>query len=213
MSNHHSGCSCSSCDSVSISKAEKELHVTLSENSRREFLKRSSRLGMGLGIGGGLIGLPTAASALENEESTYKEHSMSNNKAVQNGKAIKITLLHTADIHSQLLTHDEFFIENGKSVFKKRGGFATLKSMINTLRNQNRSNTLVIDGGDCFQGSGVASMTKGQAIVPLMNNIGYDIMLPGNWEVVYGKEMMMKDMFAYDGVRFVQTCITIQKMN
>ena len=201
MSNHHSGCSCSSCDSVSISKAEKELHVTLSENSRREFLKRSSRLGMGLGIGGGLIGLPTAASALENEESTYKENSMSNNKAVQNGKAIKITLLHTADIHSQLLTHDEFFMENGKSVFKKRGGFATLKSMINTLRNQNRSNTLVIDGGDCFQGSGVASMTKGQAIVPLMNNIGYDIMLPGNWEVVYGKEMMMKDMFAYDGVK------------
>jgi 2',3'-cyclic-nucleotide 2'-phosphodiesterase (5'-nucleotidase family) len=201
MSNHHSGCSCSSCDSVSISKAEKELHVTLSENSRREFLKRSSRLGMGLGIGGGLIGLPTAASALENEESTYKENSMSNNKAVQNGKAIKITLLHTADIHSQLLTHDEFFMENGRSVFKKRGGFATLKSMINTLRNQNRSNTLVIDGGDCFQGSGVASMTKGQAIVPLMNNIGYDIMLPGNWEVVYGKEMMMKDMFAYDGVK------------
>ena len=201
MSNHHSGCSCSSCDSVSISKAEKELHVTLSENSRREFLKRSSRLGMGLGIGGGLIGLPTAASALENEESTYKENSMSNNKAVQNGKAIKITLLHTADIHSQLLTHDEFFMENGKSVFKKRGGFATLKSMINMLRNQNRSNTLVIDGGDCFQGSGVASMTKGQAIVPLMNNIGYDIMLPGNWEVVYGKEMMMKDMFAYDGVK------------
>ena len=201
MSNHHSGCSCSSCDSVSISKAEKELHVTLSENSRREFLKRSSRLGMGLGIGGGLIGLPTAASALENEESTYKENSMSNNKAVQNGKAIKITLLHTADIHSQLLTHDEFFMENGRSVFKKRGGFATLKSMINTLRNQNRSNTLVIDGGDCFQGSGVASMTKGQAIVPLMNNIGHDIMLPGNWEVVYGKEMMMKDMFAYDGVK------------
>ena len=26
-------------------------------------------------------------------------------------------------------------------------------------------------------------------------------MLPGNWEVVYGKEMMMKDMFAYDGVK------------
>ena len=34
-----------------------------------------------------------------------------------------------------------------------------------------------------------------------MNNIGYDIMLPGNWEVVYGKEMMMKDMFAYNGVK------------
>jgi 2',3'-cyclic-nucleotide 2'-phosphodiesterase (5'-nucleotidase family) len=99
------------------------------------------------------------------------------------------------------MVHDEFFMENGKPVFKKRGGFATLKSMINTIRNQNKANTLLIDGGDCFQGSGVAAMSQGRAIVPLMNNIGYDIMLPGNWEVVYGKEMMMKDMFAYDGVK------------
>ena len=52
-----------------------------------------------------------------------------------------------------------------------------------------------------FPGSGIAALTEGQAIVPLMNNIGYDIMLPGNWEVVYGKEMMMKDMFAYNGVK------------
>jgi len=158
-------------------------------------------MGLGLGIGGGLISTPLAAAALNSEDAAYKNASMSKNKAVQNGKATKITLLHTADIHSQLNTHDEFFVENGKNIFKKRGGFATLKSMINTIRNQNKSNTLLIDGGDCFQGSGVAAMSQGRAIVPLMNNIGYDIMLPGNWEVVYGKEMMMKDMFAYDGVK------------
>ena len=144
-------------------------------------------MGMGLGIGGGLIGTPMAASALVGDDSAYKENAMARNRAVVDGKATKVTLLHTADIHSQLMVHDEFFMENGKPVFRKRGGFATLKSMINTLRNQNRANTLVIDGGDCFQGSGVASMSQGKAIVPLMNNIGYDIMLPGNWEVVYGK--------------------------
>lgn len=198
---HTNNCSCNSCHAAAISKAEKEMHVELSENSRRDFLRRSTKLGLGLGIGGGLIGLPVAASALNNEESAYKEKSMSNNKAVLDGKATKLTLLHTADIHSQLTTHDEFFMEKGKPVFKKRGGFATMKSMINTIRNQNRANTLLIDGGDCFQGSGVAAMSKGTAIIPLMNNIGYDIMLPGNWEVVYGKEMMMKDMFAYDGVK------------
>ena len=126
MPNHLTDCSCASCHATSISKAEKDLHIELSENSRREFLKRSGRLGMGLGIGGGLIGMPTAASALQNEDAAYKENGMSKNKAVQNGKATKITLLHTADIHSQLLTHDEFFMENGKPVFKKRGGFATL---------------------------------------------------------------------------------------
>ncbi|MEY3946264.1 MAG: hypothetical protein RJB03_970, partial [Bacteroidota bacterium] len=198
---HLNNCTCQSCHAQSISQAEKDMHVQLSENSRRDFLKRSSRLGLGLGIGGGLISTPIAASALENNEASYKEASMSKNKAVIDGKATKLTLLHTADIHSQLLTHDEFFVENGKNVFKKRGGFATLKTMINALRNPNKSNTLLIDGGDCFQGSGVAAMSKGKAIVPLMNNMGYDIMLPGNWEVVYGKEMMMKDMFAYDGVK------------
>ena len=200
-SNHINNCGCSGCQSEAISKAEKEMHVQLSENSRRDFLKRSSRLGLGLGIGGGLISTPMAAAALNNEDAAYKAASMEKNKAVRNGKATKITLLHTADIHSQLHIHDEFFVENGKNVFKKRGGFATMKTMINTLRNPNKSNTLVIDGGDCFQGGGVAAMSEGKAIVPLMNNIGYDIMLPGNWEVVYGKEMMMKDMFAYDGVK------------
>ena len=132
---HVNNCSCNTCHAASISKAEKEMHVELSENSRRDFLRRSTRLGLGLGIGGGLIGSPVAASALNNEESAYKEKSMSNNKAVLDGKATKLTLLHTADIHSQLTTHDEFFMEKGKPVFKKRGGFATMKSMINTIRN------------------------------------------------------------------------------
>jgi 2',3'-cyclic-nucleotide 2'-phosphodiesterase (5'-nucleotidase family) len=197
---HIQNCSCSACHQEAISKAEKDLHVQLSENSRRDFFRKSAKLGMGLGIGGGLIA-PMAASALQGEESAYKTKNMEQNKAVRDGKATMLTLLQTADIHAQLLVHDEFFVENGKTVYKKRGGYATLKSMINTIRNKNRAHTLLIDGGDCFQGGGVAAMSEGKAIVPLMNNIGYDIMLPGNWEVVYGKEMMMKDMFAYDGVK------------
>lgn len=201
MNQHVSHCTCTGCQQEAISRAEKELHVQLSENSRRDFLRKSSRLGLGLGIGGGLVAQPLAASALQNEGANYKARDMERSKTVMDGKASRITLLHTADIHGQLLSHDEFFMENGKPVFKKRGGFATLKTMINTLRNTNRSNTLLIDGGDCFQGSGVAAMSQGKAIVPLMNNIGYDIMLPGNWEVVYGKEMMMKDMFSYTGVK------------
>ncbi|HEU5165597.1 MAG TPA: bifunctional metallophosphatase/5'-nucleotidase [Chitinophagaceae bacterium] len=194
----HENCSCFSCQQ--LSEAEKNLHLEISQNSRREFFKNAGKLGLGIGIGGGLIS-PLAASALESDESVYKEQVIKKSKALQNGKVQILTLLHTADIHSQLEIHDEFFIENKKVVYKKRGGFAVLKTMINDLRNQNPQNTLVIDGGDCFQGSGIAALTEGKAIIPLMNNIGYDIMLPGNWEVVYGKEMMMKDMFAYNGVK------------
>jgi 2',3'-cyclic-nucleotide 2'-phosphodiesterase (5'-nucleotidase family) len=199
-STNHENCNCSACNLQHITEKEKELHIQISENSRREFLKSAGKIGLGLGVGGGLIS-PVAALALNNEDAAYKAIAMSENKAVKNGKAQILTLLHTADIHSQLNIHDEFFIEHGKPVYKKRGGFASLKTMINELRKTNPANTLVIDGGDCFQGAGIAALTEGKAIVPLMNNIGYDIMLPGNWEVVYGKEMMMKDMFAYNGVK------------
>lgn len=194
----HENCSCKSCQQ--LTEDEKKLHVNISENSRREFFSTAGKLGLGLGLGGGLIS-PLAASSLGSADAAYKARIIEGSKVVQNGKAQLLSLLHTADIHSQLDIHDEFFIENGNPVYKKRGGFATLKTMINELRNKNPLNTLVIDGGDCFQGSGIAALTEGRAIIPLMNNIGYDIMLPGNWEVVYGKEMMLKDMFAYNGVK------------
>ncbi len=159
------------------------------ETSRREFLKNASLAGLAF------TGLPQIAGAAAGDE--YHEKEMFRNKTVQRGKAKRITLLHTADIHGQLYTHDEFFWENNKPVFKKRGGFAVLKTMLRTLKAQNPLNTLIIDGGDCFQGSGVAALSKGSAIIPLINNIGYDLVLPGNWEVVYGKEMMQKDLGAY----------------
>jgi sulfur-oxidizing protein SoxB len=200
LRNEHEDCHCNACVHQQLSEKEKELHVQISEKSRRDFLKKAGTLGLGLGIGGGLIS-PLAASALYMDDAAYRSAEMLKNKAVTGGKAQLLTLLHTADIHSQLNIHDEFFVEDGKPLYKKRGGFASLKTMINELRTTNPDHTLVIDGGDCFQGAGIAALTEGQAIIPLMNNIGYDIMLPGNWEVVYGKKMMMKDMFAYSGVK------------
>lgn len=39
-----------------------------------------------------------------------------------------LTLLHTADIHSQLNIHDEFFIEHGKPVYKKKRWLCILEN-------------------------------------------------------------------------------------
>lgn len=192
MVTHPTQCSCTSCNVEILSTAQKLEHISSSENSRRNFLKKFS-----LSFAMASSALPLAASALSSKESGKQSAEMFQNRAVKDGKANIVTILHTADIHAQLLTHDEFFIENGKPVYKKRGGYAVLKTMINELRQQNPGNTMLIDGGDCFQGSGVASFSKGKAIVPLMNNLNYDLILPGNWEVVYGKEMMMEDMFGY----------------
>ena len=122
-------------------------------------------------------------------------------RAVRAGRAQHLTILHTADIHAQLDVHAEFFWEKGKPVFKRRGGFATLRTMINALRRQNPGNTLVVDGGDFLQGGAVATLSQGQAIVPLVNAIAYDLVLPGNWEVVYGKDMMIADLNSYSAAK------------
>ncbi len=103
------------------------------------------------------------------------------------------TLLITSDIHAQLHTHDEFFWENGKAVYKKRGGLAVLKTMIDSIRATN-PNVILYDGGDFFHGHGVASLSEGEALIPLINEFNYDLILPGNWEVVYKKKKMLYDM-------------------
>ena len=104
-----------------------------------------------MGIGLGLA--PALAFCLQDQADAAD---MAVNQAISTGKAQRITILHTSDIHAQLDIHDEFFYEEGRPVFRRRGGFATLCTMINALRRQNPENTLVVDGGDCFQEIGRA---------------------------------------------------------
>ena len=163
-----------------------------SGSARRAFIKQIGR------VAASFSAAPVLARSLQR---TVDAAEMAQSRAVRAGRAQHITILHTADIHAQLDVHDEFFWEQGKPVFKRRGGFATLRTMIDTLRRQNPGNTLLVDGGDCFQGGAVASLSKGQAIVPLVNAIAYDLVLPGNWEVVYGKDMMIADLNAYSAAK------------
>jgi sulfur-oxidizing protein SoxB len=159
---------------------------------RRDFIKYAGLGAIGLGLG------PAISYWLQDEG---KIKDIVKNPSLQNGKSQRFTILHTSDIHGQLDIHDEFFWENGKAVYKKRGGFATLQTALIELKKQNPLNTLIVDGGDCFQGSAIASLTQGQAIIPLVNKMNYDLVLPGNWEVVYGKQMLMHDMNNYTAAK------------
>jgi S-sulfosulfanyl-L-cysteine sulfohydrolase len=157
-----------------------------SGNNRRSFLKATALTGIGTALSSGLaMGFNHDNKTIIPEETDAPADSASRST---------ITILITTDIHGQLFTHDEFFWVDEKPVYKRRGGLAVLKTMIQQLKSQNPNNTIVYDGGDYFHGHAVASITEGEALIPLFNDIGYDLMLPGNWEVVYKKQQMLFDM-------------------
>jgi len=109
-----------------------------------------------------------------------------------------ITILQTADIHGQLFPHDELFWENEQITFRKLGGLAHVKTLFEDERSKNPEGTLILDGGDMIQGSAVAALSHGQAFAPIIKTMGYDFLIPGNWEVVYGKKTMMDVLTQYD---------------
>ena len=157
----------------------------ITSDNRRDFLKKSA-----------LIGIATMfnpmSEVLASNSISDEENSITDAHTI--AKKQTISILITTDIHSQLFTHDEFFWENNQAVYKKRGGMAVLKTMIESFRKQNPTHTILYDGGDFFHGHAVASLTEGEALIPIFNELNYDLMLPGNWEVVYKKKKMLYDL-------------------
>ena len=51
---------------------------------------------------------------------------------------------------------------------------------------------LLVDDGDAIQGEPVGLLTKGEAIIDIMNACEYDIAIPGNHEFDYGMENFLK---------------------
>ena len=157
------------------------------ENTRRNFLKFSTLAGLGI-----TMNPLSAISAAENEVENPKEK----NPEIKVGQQV-VSLLQTTDVHCQLHAHDELFWENNQSVFRKTGGYANLATYFDMARKKN-PNTFIIDTGDMFQGSELSVKTTGKALQPILNALGYNLYIPGNWEVVYYKENMLKLMGGLD---------------
>ncbi|HHJ20940.1 MAG TPA: thiosulfohydrolase SoxB [Gammaproteobacteria bacterium] len=78
--------------------------------------------------------------------------------------------------------------------FGKVGGFAHLKTLVNRLRSDvGDGNSLLLDGGDTWQGSGTAFKTRGQDMVQACNELGVDVMT-GHWEFTYLAEEVLKNV-------------------
>ena len=79
--------------------------------------------------------------------------------------------------------------------YGKMGGFAHLATLVKKLR-AGRGASLLLDGGDTWQGSGTSLWTRGQDMIEAQKLLGVDI-TTGHWEFTYGaarvKEVVDRD--------------------
>ena len=151
----------------------------MKNNNRRNFIKNIGALGISIPFIAPISGF---ASEHELQETAIQNR-------VDNNLPQTISILQTTDVHCQIHPHDELFWEDNKAVFRKTGGYAYMATMLNDLKKKN-PNTYIIDTGDMFQGSELSVKTTGEAFVPILDALKYDLYLPGNWEVIYGKKQM-----------------------
>lgn len=161
--------------------------VAKTGNNRRDFLKKVGAIGVGLPILGQASALAMPGRSAANAAA----------KPLAKGEETILNILQTTDIHCQIHPHDEMFWENEQAVFRKTGGYAHMASYFKAERARH-ANTFIIDTGDMFQGSALSVKTTGQAMLPILNAMGYDLYIPGNWEVVYHKRNMLRLMGGLD---------------
>ena len=80
------------------------------------------------------------------------------------------------------------------------GGFAHIKTLLNQLREQagGQENTLTVDGGDLWQGSGTSLWTRGVDMVEASNILGVDVMV-GHWEFTYPEAELLSNVALFKG--------------
>jgi sulfur-oxidizing protein SoxB len=87
------------------------------------------------------------------------------------------------------------------------GGFAHLKTLVDRLRHSYGSeNTLLLDGGDTWQGSGVNYKTRGMDMVRACNLLGVDYMT-GHWEFTYHQKEILNNIAAFNGEFLAQNIL------
>ena len=89
--------------------------------------------------------------------------------AVQ-GEPIKLTIIHINDRHGRM----------GADRY------------ISQLAKDTTGNVLILDAGDALHGQITANLTEGEAMVELMNEVGYSAMATGNHEYTYGVDRMLE---------------------
>ena len=97
-------------------------------------------------------------------------------------KTVKITDLHTNDVHSHIDPFEPNDVKNAN-----KGGISRRATLIQKLRNEN-PNTLLLDAGDIFQGTPYFNYFGGALEFKLMSLLNYDAATIGNHDFDNGIE-------------------------
>jgi S-sulfosulfanyl-L-cysteine sulfohydrolase len=89
--------------------------------------------------------------------------------------------------------------EKSTARFGRLGGFAHLKTLIDRLRNDvGQARSLLVDGGDMWQGTGLANTSQGAGMVEAANLLGVEAMT-GHWEFTYGEPVLRANLERFKG--------------
>lgn len=103
-------------------------------------------------------------------------------------KKVKLTILHTNDMHSRI----DPFPESDR-LYGGKGGFARIDAMVKKIRSQ-EPNVILLDSGDVFQGTPYFNMYHGELEYKLMSRMGYDVGTIGNHEFDEGLDNIALQM-------------------
>ncbi|SDF61020.1 bifunctional metallophosphatase/5'-nucleotidase [Sulfitobacter delicatus] len=111
-----------------------------------------------------------------------------------------LTILHTNDFHARFEPISKYdgpcsSEDNGEG--KCFGGSGRLMTAITEARDR-AENSILVDGGDQFQGTLFYTHYKGMLAAEMMNNMGYDAMTVGNHEFDDGPEVLRGFMDAVE---------------
>jgi sulfur-oxidizing protein SoxB len=94
--------------------------------------------------------------------------------------------------------------------YGRMGGFAHLKALIDRLRAEaGAGNSLLLDGGDTWQGSGLSLALAGADMVDAANLLGVDAMT-GHWEFTYGEKILRRNLARFNGEFLAQNVFLTQ---
>ena len=84
--------------------------------------------------------------------------------------------------------------------FGRTGGYAQMRTLLESLRASagGKQNTLTLDGGDLWQGSGTSLWTRGVDMVEASNILGLDVMV-GHWEFTYREDEVLSNVALFKG--------------